>query len=72
MWPKNFDEFCELKGCKHMCSEYRTAGYGMQDAKAVSCMLIGPSMHITEYPDNCPYIDEIVEYEGRQYANSRD
>jgi len=45
-----------------MCSEYRTAGYGMQDAKAVSCLLIGPSMHITEYPDNCPYIDEIIEY----------
>jgi len=60
---RNFDKFCEGKECEHVCVEYRNFGYGMSVARMVSCKLIGPTKHIEEYPIDCPYIDEIKEWE---------
>ena len=68
MWNGRFDQFCEDKKCRYIHVEYRTGGYGMADARTVSCMLIGLSGHIMVYPDDCPYIEEIKKHEAMKYG----
>ena len=52
-----YDEFCIEKECEHYITWKSDGGH-----PCMSCTLIGQSYNITEYPDNCPFIDEIKKY----------
>lgn len=54
---KTLEHICEITGCKH----YRVWDFGHKPC--FSCELIGQSYYVTEYPDNCPFIDEMKKEE---------
>ena len=51
-----YDDFCASKNCK--CFKVWDFGYG----DCYSCTLIGESYNISQYPDNCLFLDEIKEF----------
>jgi len=51
----NYNDFCKSKRCEKYIE------WECEDGIAHSCMLIGQSYDVIEYPDNCPYINEIKE-----------
>ena len=53
-----FNDFCSEKLYKY----YIRWNFGEGDC--CSCKLIGQSYNILEYPRECPFIDEIKEYEN--------
>ena len=57
--PIIFNSFCKSK----KCNEYIEWSFGM-GANCTSCKLIGQSYDITEYPQDCPYLIEIKEFEN--------
>ena len=52
-----FDHICEGTKCKH----YIVWDFGYEDC--YSCTKIGESYHVFEYPEDCPFIKEMQEYE---------
>jgi len=57
-----FNWFCRSKSCKEFSKETLTRGYGMPCVDACSCKKIGPTINITEYPEDCNFLVEIIEY----------
>lgn len=54
-----YNEFCATKGCEHYI-EWEFSNYpDEQPYPCTSCKLVGQSYNITEYPENCPFLDEI-------------
>lgn len=54
-----FTDFCREKGCEHYI-EWELE-YGQPTC--YSCTIYGQSYDIEVYPDDCPYLTEIKEYE---------
>lgn len=54
----NFNEFCKSKECP----EYIEWTFDM-GAHCTSCKLVGQSYNITEYPENCLFMEEIKKIE---------
>jgi len=53
-----YDDFCRSKGCEYFI-EWEGGYVGWLHR---SCTEMGESMHIKEYPHNCPHKDELVFY----------
>ena len=62
----DYGEFCAEKSCEYYIEwEFNNDTYE-QPYRCESCKLVGQSHHVTEYPKNCPYIDEIKVLEGKE------
>ncbi len=48
-----YEHICSGTGCKH----YIVWDFGYTNC--YSCKLIGQSYHVTTYPDNCQFIEEM-------------
>ncbi len=55
-----YNKFCSAKECKHYIEWVFSANNG--EYLCVSCMLVGQSHNITEYPKECPFINDIKNY----------
>ncbi len=51
-----YDDFCKSKRCDHYVE------WSYYSKQLISCKLIGTSEHIEKYPKECPFIDEIIDY----------
>jgi len=54
-----YNDFCSSKNCEHYIEWEFSVDSETQPYGCISCKLIGQSYNITEYPDECPFIDEI-------------
>lgn len=71
-----YDRFCETadngERCEHII--YWDHEVEMHDhnrtyessIECISCTLVGQSYNVEEYPDNCPYLKEIKEWEENE------
>ena len=53
----NYSEFCKSKECEFYIEWEFDTGYGPYPCK--SCKKIGQSYEVEEYPEDCPYLEEI-------------
>lgn len=53
----NYTAFCKSKNCEHFIEWEFDTGYGHHPCN--SCKKIGQSYEVEEYPEDCPFIDEI-------------
>ena len=57
-----YNQFCKDKGCEHFIEWDFQFEYDAQPYPCTSCQLVGQSYDIDQYPDNCPFLDEIKAY----------
>jgi len=60
----DYGQFCKDKNCEHFIEWDYVFDDDCQPYPCESCKLIGQSHTVDEYPDNCPYIDEISKLAG--------
>ena len=58
-----YDKFCYGIGCDHYVEWDYSFDSGAPPYPCVSCKLYGQSYNIDVYPDNCPYLEEIKQFE---------
>lgn len=60
---KNYNQFCKKSGCE----EYIEWDYEFDSEcppyPCTSCQKVGQSYDIEEYPNDCPFLDEIQKIE---------
>ena len=58
----DFSAFCKNRLCAHFyIFEYEEPRMG--GVLMYSCELVGPSFTVAEYPETCPYLEEIRAFE---------
>lgn len=53
----NYTKFCRSKKCGHFIEWELDTGYGPYPCN--SCTKVGQSYEVEEYPEDCPFFDEI-------------
>lgn len=65
-----FDQFCMEHNCEHVIlwdHDVELNGYE-STVECISCIPVGQSYNIEQYPDSCPFLKEIKEWEEEQLA----
>lgn len=60
-----FNDFCRSKNCPQHID------WDCGEGWCTSCKLIGQSYNITEYPEDCEFINEIKEFEIKQKEETK-
>lgn len=64
-----FEDFCKDKNCEYYIEwDYEEVLHNgnrehRSTIECVSCTLVGQSYNIDKYPDECPFLEEIKQYE---------
>jgi len=58
-----YDDFCRAKECDHYIEWEFSNSSDEQPYPCTSCNLTGQSYYVDRYPEDCPFINEIKEYE---------
>ena len=61
-----FNDFCANKNCPEYIEWYFENGVCEQPIDCKSCKLVGQSYDVTEYPENCLFLNDIRTYEREQ------
>ncbi len=63
-----YNDFCKKKECNHFIEwDYSVeVDHTDQPIQCTSCQLVGQSHDIDEYPEDCPFIDEISKLDERK------
>jgi len=59
-----FDSFCFKSGCEHYIEWQYSFDEHCRPIDCTSCRLNGQSHNITEIPIDCPFMEQIKEYEN--------